>query len=79
MAIKLNIEIISPLSAEDQELLTGVAIMTLAIANHQLAKDRFPETFADESDETAGAADDEDADDEDADDEEFTIGGRDGA
>jgi len=48
MPVQLNIEVTSPLEPEDKDLLTGVAIMTLAIANHEMAKERFPETFADD-------------------------------
>jgi hypothetical protein len=50
MAIKLNIEIVSPMDAQDHELLSGLAVMVLAIANHELAEQRFPEAFtADEA------------------------------
>ena len=63
MGVRLSIEIISPLDAEDRDLLAGVAIMTLAIANHELAKARFPETFAadedDEDDNVDGAGRDD--------------------
>jgi len=45
VAIKLNIEIMSPLDARDHELLSGIAVMTLAIANHELATAKFPEAF----------------------------------
>ena len=45
MGIKLNIEIVSPLEPDDKELLTGLSIMTMAIANHELAKEHFPGTF----------------------------------
>ena len=45
MGVKLSIEIISPLGRDDKELLTGVSIMTLAIANHELAKEHFPGVF----------------------------------
>ena len=48
MGIKLSIEISSPLGPDDKDLLTGVSIMTLAIANHELAKEHFPGTFPDE-------------------------------
>jgi hypothetical protein len=57
MAIKLNIEITSPMDARDHELLSGIAIMTLAIANHELAVAKFPEAFVD---------DDQDADKEES-------------
>ena len=45
MGIKLNIEITSPMTDRDHELLSGIAVMTLAIANHELAEQRFPEAF----------------------------------
>ena len=48
MPIKLSIDITSPLTPEDHDMLTGVAIMTLAIANHEMAKQAFPGTFPDE-------------------------------
>lgn len=47
MGIKLSIEIQSPLEPEDRELLAGLSIMTLAIANHEMAKEHFPGTFPD--------------------------------
>ena len=36
MPIELTIRITSPLSADDQDLLAGVSVMTLAIANREL-------------------------------------------
>jgi hypothetical protein len=45
MGIKLSFEITSPLGPDDKELLTGLSIMTLAIANHELAKEHFPGVF----------------------------------
>ena len=48
MPIELTIRVTSPLTPDDHELLSGVAVMTLAIANHEMAKERFPETFADD-------------------------------
>jgi hypothetical protein len=48
MGIKLGIEIASPLTDDDKELLSGIAVMTLAIANRELAKQGFPDTFPDE-------------------------------
>ena len=36
MTVELTIRIVSPLSADDQDLLSGVAVMTLAIANRAL-------------------------------------------
>jgi hypothetical protein len=48
--IKLTIEISGPLDPDDRDLLSGVAVMTLAIANHEMAKNAFPETFSDEDD-----------------------------
>lgn len=49
MPLKLNVEIFSPLDANDHELLTGVSVMLLAISNLELAKERFPEAFDDET------------------------------
>ena len=45
MGIKLNIEIVSPLEPDDRDMLTGLSIMVMAIANHELAKEHFPGTF----------------------------------
>jgi|ERR1035437_4100240 hypothetical protein len=45
MGLKLSIEITSPMDERDHELLSGIAVMTLAIANHELAEQRFPEAF----------------------------------
>jgi hypothetical protein len=45
MGVRLSIEIVSPLGPEDKELLTGLSIMVMAIANHELAKEHFPGTF----------------------------------
>ena len=45
MGIELNIRITSPLSPDDRYLLSGIAVMTLAIANRELASQGFPETF----------------------------------
>jgi hypothetical protein len=42
MGISLKIEINSPLTPEDRDLLSGVAVVTLAIADHELAQQRFP-------------------------------------
>jgi hypothetical protein len=50
MSIRLSIEITSPLGDDDRDLLSGIAVMTLAIANHEMAKNAFPETFGDEPD-----------------------------
>jgi len=49
--INLSIQIISPLGEEDRELLSGIAVMTLAIANHEMAKEKFPEAFGSDEDE----------------------------
>jgi hypothetical protein len=57
MAVKLSIEITSPLEPEDRDMLSGVAIMTLAIANHEMAKHRFPEMFTDEDEDEDGEDD----------------------
>ena len=51
MPIKLTIEITSPLTPEDHDMLTGVSIMTLAIANHEVAQQAFPGTFPSDDDE----------------------------
>jgi hypothetical protein len=61
--IKLGIEILSPLTPDDHELLSGIAVMTLAIANHELAKARFPEAFGDEPDAADDATPREEVDD----------------
>jgi hypothetical protein len=45
MTVKLSIEMTSPLSADDHDLMSGIAVMTLAIADHELAARGFPETF----------------------------------
>ena len=45
MGIKLSIDIISPLEPDDRDMLTGLSIMVMAIANHELAKEHFPGTF----------------------------------
>jgi hypothetical protein len=45
MAVELIIKVTTPLDEDDQNLLSGTAVMLLAIANHELAKERFPETF----------------------------------
>ena len=53
---RLSIEITSPLGPEDKDLLTGVSTMTLAIANHELAKQKFPDAFSDDEEEAAQLA-----------------------
>ena len=45
MGIRLSIEITSPLTPDDRDLLSGIAVMTLAIANREMAENRFPDTF----------------------------------
>lgn len=45
MSIRLSIEITSPLGDDDRDLLSGIAVMTLAIANHEMAKNAFPDAF----------------------------------
>jgi len=47
VGIRLSIEITSPLTPDDKDLLSGVAVMTLAIANHEMAKNAFPDAFGD--------------------------------
>jgi len=56
MSVKLSIEITSPLDADDRDLLSGVAVMTLAIANHEMAKNAFPEVFGDDDEPEATKA-----------------------
>ena len=51
MGIKLTLEVVSPLDPEDRELLSGCAVMILAIANHEMAKAAFPDAFGDGGDE----------------------------
>jgi len=46
MTVKLAIEILSPMTPDDRDLLAGIAVMTLAIANREMAENRFPDTFA---------------------------------
>ena len=36
MPIKLSIEMISPLTPDDRDLLAGIAVMTVAIANREI-------------------------------------------
>ena len=55
MGIELIVKITTPLDDDDHNLLSGVAVLVLAIANRELTKERFPETFPD--DEEAGAGD----------------------
>ena len=45
MGIELDIKITTPLTADDKDLLSGVAVMVLAMADRELARQRFPETF----------------------------------
>ena len=45
MGIRLSIEITSPLGPDDRDMLTGLSIMVMAIANHELAKEHFPGVF----------------------------------
>ena len=54
MGIELNIRVTSPLDEDDRDLLSGVAVMVLAIANHEMAKGAFPDAFKedDEPEET---------------------------
>jgi hypothetical protein len=48
MSIRLQIEVISPLTTEDHELLSGVSVLLLSVANHTLAAERFPEAFGED-------------------------------
>lgn len=52
MTVKLAIEILSPLTPDDRDLLAGIAVMTLAIANREMAENRFPDTFTPDEEET---------------------------
>ena len=59
MTVKLAIEITSPLTPDDHDLLTGISVLTLAIANREMAENRFPDTFPpDEDEETPPPEDD---------------------
>jgi hypothetical protein len=40
MGIKLNIEVETPLSDDDRDILAGISVMTLAIANRQNLADQ---------------------------------------
>jgi len=48
VGIRLQIEVTSPLTADDHELLSGVSVLLLSVANHTLAAERFPEAFGDD-------------------------------
>ncbi|MFI5387975.1 MAG: hypothetical protein ACHQ50_17850 [Fimbriimonadales bacterium] len=48
MPIRLNVEITGPMTPDDHELLSGVSVLLLAIANHELAKSKFPEAFGED-------------------------------
>jgi hypothetical protein len=50
MGIKLNIEVETPLSDDDRDILAGISVMTLAIANRQHVADQ-PHMQAQEEDE----------------------------
>ena len=58
MTIKLSIEIESPLTPDDHDLLTGISVLTLAIANRPMAENRFPETFPPDDEEESQPEDD---------------------
>jgi len=56
MGIKLTIEVESPLSPDDRELLSGLSIMTMAIANHELpGREEQPEKEQPEEESTKAA------------------------
>ena len=57
MTVKLAIEIVSPLTPDDRDLLAGIAVMTLAIANREMAENRFPDTFTPDPEEEEAPAD----------------------
>ena len=42
MGIELDIKITSPLSPDDRDLLAGISVMVLAVANRNLAQEAFP-------------------------------------
>ena len=58
MGIRLSIDITSPLTPDDRDLLTGIAVMTLAIANREMAENRFPDTFSPDEEGTPPVEDD---------------------
>jgi hypothetical protein len=57
MTVKLAIEIVSPLTPDDRDLLAGIAVMTLAIANREMAENRFPDTFIPDEEDAPPVAD----------------------
>ena len=57
MGIRLSIDITSPLTPDDRDLLSGIAVMTLAIANREMAENRFPDTFTPDPEEEEAPAD----------------------
>jgi hypothetical protein len=58
MTVKLAIEITSPLTPDDHDLLTGISVLTLAIANREMAENRFPDTFPPDDEEETPPAED---------------------
>jgi len=63
MTVSLNISITSPLNEKDHELLAGLAMMTLAIANHEgaIKQDAEEPTTAPEPVVPCGVLDDQEA------------------
>lgn len=55
MTVSLNISITSPLDEKDHELLAGLAMMTLAIANHEGAIKTSTEEAEEEAEEAPPA------------------------
>ena len=55
MGVKLDIRIRTPLSDEDNELLSGIAMMTMSIANQQAAR-FIIENLQEQADEQESAA-----------------------
>ena len=58
MGVELHIEVTSPLSADEEDLLSGITVMLLVIANRNLAQEAFPEVFRPNREEHAGVVTD---------------------
>jgi hypothetical protein len=59
MGVELTVKITTPLDEDDHDLLSGVAVMVLAIANREMAKEAFPGAFPDDQEPGAeGASED---------------------
>lgn len=48
MGVELAVKITSPLTPDDKDLVSGIGVMTVAIANRELAAQGFSEAFAPE-------------------------------